>query len=341
MVCDGCQQSFCGKHVIEHRQNLAKQLDVIMQEHDLLQQELGQSSIDNSLLKQINKWEKESITKIQVAAEAARADLVESLDRSKKQLSKACQDIAVNLRTSREADDFSENDLDRWIEQLKELKMEFTSLPSIKLIEDEHGAIPLIAIKSNRFTEKTSAKSDKSSIPTYSVGRIVQERFSQAFGTVALEDEGFVARRVGRGWEYVSILGEQLYSHGRHMVRFLIKFDKNLHHIYFGCISSLASGKTLDHSSSFAVGWFGCNQIYQHGVRKGNYEKTRYDSSEIRSNDILHLIFDCEKRQIELFHERTNKINILSVNLDSAPFPWQLLIVLTAQDDCVRILPNI
>ena len=127
MTCDGCQQSFCGKHVIEHRQELTNQLDGIMQEHDLLQQELEQSSIDNSLLQQIDKWEKESITKIQVAAEAARADLQQILDKSKEQISKTCHDIAINLRSSREADDFSENDLNRWMEQLKELKLEITS----------------------------------------------------------------------------------------------------------------------------------------------------------------------------------------------------------------------
>jgi hypothetical protein len=265
MICDGCQQTFCGKHVIEHRQKLANQLDGIMQEHDLLQQELGQSSIDNFLLKQINKWEKESIRKIQLAAEAARADLVETLDRSKKQLSKACHDIAVNLRTSREADDFSENDLDRWMKQLKALKMEVTSPPSIKLIEDEHGVIPLIAIKKSRFTEKTSAKEKESSILIHSAGRIAQERFSKVFGTVTLDEKGFVTRHVGRNSEYVSVLGKQLYSHGRQMVRFKIRFNDTLYNTYFGCISSQANVSTISYGSSFTVGWFGCNQIYHHG----------------------------------------------------------------------------
>ena len=71
-------KAFCGKHVIEHRQELAGQLDNIMQEHDLIQQEIEQPSLTiNSLLKQIDKWEKESIAKIQVAAETARATLEE------------------------------------------------------------------------------------------------------------------------------------------------------------------------------------------------------------------------------------------------------------------------
>jgi len=41
LICDGCQQTFCVKHVNEHRQELANQLDGIMQEHDLLQQSLA------------------------------------------------------------------------------------------------------------------------------------------------------------------------------------------------------------------------------------------------------------------------------------------------------------
>src|SRR5689334_1954081 len=93
LTCNGCERTFCGKHVIEHRQELANQLDEIMQEHDLLRQELSRSSDEHFLLEQINKWEKESITKIQIAAEAARADLREMIEKTKEQLSKAYHDI--------------------------------------------------------------------------------------------------------------------------------------------------------------------------------------------------------------------------------------------------------
>ncbi|CAF3468474.1 unnamed protein product [Rotaria sp. Silwood2] len=137
MICEGCQQAFCGKHVIEHRQTLSGQLDNIMQEHDLLQQELAQPSLKkNPLLKKIDKWEKDSIAKIQVAAETARKTLQELLEQSKERLSKTCRDITENLRASQEADDFSENDLQRWKKQLKELQLEITSPSSAKLILD-------------------------------------------------------------------------------------------------------------------------------------------------------------------------------------------------------------
>ena len=36
MLCDRCSQTFCDKHVIEHRQQSAHQLDHINTEHDLI-----------------------------------------------------------------------------------------------------------------------------------------------------------------------------------------------------------------------------------------------------------------------------------------------------------------
>src|ERR1700677_934414 len=79
-TCDGCQQSFCIKHIIEHRQELAIQLDNIGQEHDLFRRDLTQENSAYPLFIRIDEWEQESITKIQVAAEAARADLQQLLD---------------------------------------------------------------------------------------------------------------------------------------------------------------------------------------------------------------------------------------------------------------------
>jgi hypothetical protein len=336
MTCDGCQQSFCGKHSVEHRQELTNQLDGIMQEHDLLQQELGQSSIDNSLLKQINKWEKESITKIQVAAKVARADLQQILDRSKEQLSKACHDIAVNLHSSREADDFSENDLNQWIEQLKELKLEITSPLSLKLIEDEQSKISLIAIQCSSFTDKKPAKSKQSSNLKNLTPDTAKERFSQVFGDVILEKEGIVAKHVGPRREYVHILGERLYSQGRQAVRFKIEF-KDQYDIFFGCVSSQVVNDQIHYSSMASVGWFGCNQIYHHG--KINIKG--YDSSKIRTNDVLSLTFDCEKQEIELYHERKNETYKLQIDIKKAPFPWQILVVLCCPNECVRILPDV
>jgi hypothetical protein len=336
MICDGCQQSFCGKHSIEHRQELTNQLDGITQEHDLLQEELEQSSIDNSLLKQINTWEKESITKIQVAAEVARADLQQILDASKERISKTCRDIAVNLRSSREADDFSESDLNRWMEQLKELKLEFDSSPSIKLVEDENSSIPLIIIKHSHFASKKPTISKPIFVAKNPALSVEQERFSQVFGDGILEEEGTIIRHMGVTGDYVHVLGERLYSQGRWVVQFRIKYQSSPYNTFFGCISPEVVTEKISYGLPAAAGWFGCNQIFHHNKLTLN----GYDSSKIRSNDILNVTFDCDKHQIELYHQRTNQTNTLQIDVRKAPFPWRLLVVLYGFNDSVRIIPN-
>jgi DNA mismatch repair ATPase MutS len=85
-TCDGCQQSFCIKHFGEHRQELSHQMDSVGQEHDLLQRDLNQQNIEHPFISRINTWERESMTKIQVAAQAARDDLQKLLDINKKEL---------------------------------------------------------------------------------------------------------------------------------------------------------------------------------------------------------------------------------------------------------------
>ena len=337
MICDGCQKSFCGKHSIEHRQELTNQLDGIMQEHDLLQQEFNQLSVDNSLLKQINKWEKESITKIQVAAEAARADLREIIEKSKQQLSKSCHDIASNLRSSREADDFSENDLDQWIKQLKELKLEIISPSLIKLIEDEQSKIRLITIQDNSFTTNEPPKTKRVSVLKTQTAYTMRERFSQVYGVgVKLEDDGMVARHLDQDWNYVHILGEGLYSKGRQTVRFKVEFEHGVYNTFLGCISYRMINDKINFSSLPSAGWFGCNQIYHHGktILDG------YDSSQFKTNDISSLTFDCDQQQIELCHEHQKKTYKLKIDTAKAPLPWRLLVVLCRPNDCIGILPN-
>jgi hypothetical protein len=338
MTCDGCQQAFCGKHSVEHRQQLTNQLDGIMQEHDLIQNELHQSSKHNSLSKKIDKWEKESITKIQFAAETARADLKRLLDTPKESISKACHDIAVNLRSSRENDDFSENDLTRWMDQLKELNLEIHSPSSFKLIEDKKSVIYLITIQNSNSTNKKHVGSRELFPSSRSPMLSTHERFSQVFGPAILEKEGLLAKYIGSTGAYAHILGEQLYSQGRQGMRFQIQYSTESCDIFFGCISSIANNSIISCTSPFAVGWFGVDEVYQHGVGMSNSKKYGNNSSNIKTNDVLGLTFNCEKQQLELVHERSNNTYTLQVDIDKAPFPWQLLLVLINVNDCVRIL---
>jgi hypothetical protein len=308
-----------------------------MQEHDLLQQELNRSSNEHSLLQQINKWEKDSIIKIQVAAEAVRVDLREMIEKSKKQLSKACYEIAVSLRSSREADDFSEKDLNRWMQQLNELKLETTSPSSVQLIEDERSVIHLIKIRAKSTTNTNVASNQNNISLNYP---LTQERFLKVTGPAKIKEEGLLAKfNSETDMNFAYIFGQQYYSQGRQTVRFQIEQSSTPYNIFFGCTSSRTIKSEIRLYSSSIIGWFGYNQVCQHGFVNSNSEAHGYNSHEIVTNDVLYLTFNCEKRQLELFHERTNKRHLVTVNMDEAPFPWQLLLVLTNINDCVRILP--
>jgi hypothetical protein len=338
LICDGCQKTFCGIHVIEHRQELAHQLDGIMQEHDLLQQEFTRLSDEHVLLENIDKWEQESITKIKVAAKTARADLQQVVENSKEQFSKACYDIAANLRSSRQADDFSEHDLSRWMQQLKEIKVQITLPSSVQIIEDGCSVIPLISIRDNSSAKKAVTKNRSGSTVNYDLTSVTQERFSKVNGDGKIDEQGLVAKCSGAGWQYLYLLGQQHYSQGRHTVRFKIELSGNPYNMFFGCISSQAIEKEIHFYSPLVVGWFGCDEIYQHGSCQRRAKDHGYRSDEIKTNNMLQLTFNCEEKQIELFQEQTNRRYTLAVNIDRAPFPWQLLLVLTHPNDCVRIM---
>ncbi|CAF0737318.1 unnamed protein product [Rotaria sordida] len=336
LICEGCQLTFCSRHAAQHRQELAYQLENIMQEHHILQQNIERSSNEYFHLQKIDKWEKESIRKIKIAAEIARADLRQLIDKPKRQLIRISRDIAYDLNSSMKTDDFSEKDLIRWIKKLNDLRLEIRSSYSIELIEDQRFPIYPIVITHNKFPNiyKNNPNINNPLNPNS------EELFFKTTSSASIENGGIIIKHIGPDLNYAHILGKQFYSQGRHTTRFKIVQCTLPYIIFFGCISSNVVQKVLNYNSSSVVGWFGYNEIYQHGIWNNNLDMHDYDSNQIQKNDILNLTFDCDRKEIELFHERINKTHRLQVDIDKAPFPWQILVVLVHEDDCVRILPK-
>jgi hypothetical protein len=82
--CEGCLQRFCLKHTNEHRDWLNEQLDEIYFEHKNLFNNFNENKQQSSLLlDQINKWENDSIIKIQQTAQQVRVQ-IQQLDDSQK-----------------------------------------------------------------------------------------------------------------------------------------------------------------------------------------------------------------------------------------------------------------
>jgi hypothetical protein len=79
--CEGCTQTFCTKHVVEHRQKLHHQLDDIIVEHDILQETINTNKDQSHpLVDCIDEWEQKSIEKIQQIAKELRQKIAEVSD---------------------------------------------------------------------------------------------------------------------------------------------------------------------------------------------------------------------------------------------------------------------
>ncbi|CAF0936005.1 unnamed protein product [Adineta steineri] len=343
LICDGCQKTFCGKHVIEHRQDLSDQLDSLMEEHDSLQHELEQPSMRrNSLLQKIDRWEKDSITKIQIAAESARRSLLEFIDQSKPGLRKAYGNITDSLRAAREDDDFSEYDLDHWKKQLKDIEAEITSPAAAKLTLDKGSPIYLMAVQiHDSGSSQSSGRNEQPPAPTKAASNpAIQERFLQTLGPVRLEDGGYLAKQSSSSSDYAYIRGRLLYLRGTHTTRFRLEKFKQPYYIFFGCMSSKIALQPDAFRLSSAVGWFGSHQVYEQGLCSRSCKKSEFNSNKIQTNDVISLTFDCAQLEIRLFHERMKTTCTLAVDQKLTPFPWQLLVVLCNSGDAIRVLPN-
>jgi hypothetical protein len=333
-TCDGCQKSFCVKHVNEHRQDLGVELDNIIQEHDSLQHEIMRLSLGHSSLEKIDQWEKDSIEKIQATAENTRTNLQTILGQSKDRLLKICYDTAVDLRSSREADDFAENDLIRWKKELKKVRLETNSSSLVKIIQDEKSVIHLIEIANNE-----SLNNKKELILSLEFKN--KEKFINGLGPVILENDGHLIKHIGPTENYAYIFGNLPYSSGHHTIRLKIENCHLPYRMFLGCTSFQRVYKKIDFTSPDIVGWSELNQIYEHGRCNSNCKKYNYNSFMIKTNDVLCITFDCDKKQIKLFNERLKTTSKLSVNTNKLPYPWRLLLVMVEEKDCVRILTDI
>ncbi|CAF0775019.1 unnamed protein product [Didymodactylos carnosus] len=138
-TCDGCLAKFCRRCFNDHRQDLSKELDNVVYEHDILKQELEMPNENNShyLLKQIDEWKKDSIDKINQLAHECRTDVLKLLEKNKDQLTDSFRKISNRVRKGRDDEDYDERDLSKWMTELKELKDELIKPSNFRIEEDK------------------------------------------------------------------------------------------------------------------------------------------------------------------------------------------------------------
>ncbi|CAF1527369.1 unnamed protein product [Didymodactylos carnosus] len=95
--CPGCDQTFCSKHFIEHRQQLSRELDTVISDHDYLVRKMEENT-NPKLFEDIDAWEIDAIGKVKETAEQVRQELRQILNAPLKQLKCLTDDVQREKR---------------------------------------------------------------------------------------------------------------------------------------------------------------------------------------------------------------------------------------------------
>jgi len=301
-TCRGCQQDFCITHAAEHRQMLSIQMDEdIIPLHDQLQENLLEQTkkfVDHPLMKQIDKWENESIEKIHQTAKKAREDLLFIIEKHTNEIKQDFVDLTKELKTARNNDQFFENNLKEWIQKLNHLSTHLEKSPEINF---------------------QYLNNNPSFISNILINELLNERFQQTIGNINITDHGFEIIH-NQTNTYASVCGLKDYSQGEHHLHFQIEYLTS-NWVFFGIISKDAPLPDYPSIGKTAYGWSGSNNVWRDGNRTNKLENY---ISDFNINDQINLVINCDQRRINLTNQRTNITYLLNVNINDCPLPWKL-----------------
>ncbi|CAF1026977.1 unnamed protein product [Didymodactylos carnosus] len=346
--CQGCGNVFCKRHTYEHHQQLAQELDEIIQEHSLLRTQLqlndekGQNTLmssvlslatseysSNSLLDQIDKWESDSKRAITQAADEARTKVHFIINENKLQLIKDFLQLSNEITERRESEDFVETDLIKWRRKFRRIKDELNMPKYVKLETNPLLMKNMIKVV---FRRRQSSEHISSNVP---------ENFEKYCGFIKLEDNGQSAVHTGNFDTDGSVYGTKSYSNGVHRIPLRIEKMQGVNWMFFGIISSSFSTIRVDAcAAKSAYGWAAtdktCALVYLQGTEL-NGIPYGFDG-DICRNDRIELILNCDQKKIQILNKRTNKQYQLSVSTHHCPLPWKLVVSLYSPGDRVRLL---
>ncbi|CAF2050997.1 unnamed protein product [Rotaria magnacalcarata] len=217
--------------------------------------------------------------------------------------------------------------LEEWRTQLSELRNNIDSAISCNLIKDKRSPIYIIKIEADNAVNQILKKQ---------LSYKVDDRFCLIRGPVQLDCNAMRSIYVGDDDGYGRIRGQQKYSQSRSMIRFKIEKTRSPQALFFGITTSNANLDQRLWSDPATIGWCGDNSIWVHGYHDNI--KSQSVDDRFQFGDILQLTLNCDRNQIELYNERTDKTHIQCVDLKETPFPWHFLVGLFSNGDCVTIV---
>jgi outer membrane murein-binding lipoprotein Lpp len=148
-ICGGCLQNFCHNDLTKHVQNLGKELDGIENDHDEFRQILNDQKNDStkrSLIQEIDKWEEDSINNIKQTAEECRQELINYTNKFIIKIENKLDDLAKELKQTREEHEFNEIHLNRFKQNLNKLKQELDKPSSVSIQQESSKFINKIFV---------------------------------------------------------------------------------------------------------------------------------------------------------------------------------------------------
>ena len=132
LLCNGCHRILCFEHVNEHKNEIDRNLDDLINEENQFEKDLLRTDDSHFLFNEIDQWKKESIEQIKQIAKKAKEDLRDLIKQSTENLLKDLTNLKENVRLLKESKDLSEIHLNQLIKQFHQLKSKINSFQLIK-----------------------------------------------------------------------------------------------------------------------------------------------------------------------------------------------------------------
>lgn len=334
-MCHGCKSSFCGKHFIKHRFELAAEMETLRDNFSLLQNDLDNDYGQHPLWTQIDQWERDAMKKIRDAAEEARENLRQWLKTTTNEMKESVQQIDETFCENEKSDNFTEDDLRQCREKIENLREALDKPTTIVLIEDKRTIAWILPIKMINY--KLSSRGSVISAEERSFFRkshsLTNEHWTKVFGPCELSDDGLVVRQRSYRAGLSQVTGTNEYSQGQHIVDIFIE-KKGTKNIFIGILSASNQRQENVLMDSSLNGWWNVN----HKIINGESFTDENPDDLIQTGDQLFFSINCDTEMIELKPCRSQSKFCLPIQLTHCPFPWKIAVRLVSDGDCLRLL---
>lgn len=117
--CLGCQEVFCVEHLIEHRRNLTKEINQLIERHE----KLKRKSLEDQF-QLIDQWEMEMMEWIRKHTNEVKEKIFETYEGCEVQWKERHEILEKDLREKRDSNRFFERELIEFSQQIEQLENE-------------------------------------------------------------------------------------------------------------------------------------------------------------------------------------------------------------------------